>query len=82
MHWERRPRLNQIDDSSTKDKNSQEQTTEASVHIDQWGTSFKQQQKMIKVLAQFKSQYNLVYSESAMMIQINALRKKAKTQPK
>ena len=36
---------------------------------------------MIKVLAQLKSQYNLVYSVSAMMIPINALRKKAKTQP-
>ena len=36
---------------------------------------------MIKVLAQLKSQYNLVYSVSAMMIPINALRKKDKTQP-
>ena len=36
---------------------------------------------MIKVPAQLKSQYNLVYSVSAMMIPINALRKKAKTQP-
>ena len=36
---------------------------------------------MTNVLAQLKSQYNLVYSTSAMMIPINALRKKAKTQP-
>ena len=36
---------------------------------------------MIKVLAQLKSQYNLVYSVSAMMIPIDAVRKKAKTQP-
>ena len=36
---------------------------------------------MIKVPTQLKSQYNLVYSVSAMMIPINALRKKAKSQP-